>query len=51
MIDLVVIGLLYMTYPDGCQHELFIPAEAKALPRQGASALVCVVIHSLPAAL
>jgi len=35
-IDLVVIGLLYMAYPG----TNFIPAEAKALPREGASALV-----------
>jgi len=40
-LDLVVIGLLYMAYPDGCRHKIFIPAEAKALPREGASALVC----------
>ncbi len=25
-IDLVVIGLLYMAYPDGCQHKLNLPA-------------------------
>ena len=29
-IDLVVIGLLSMAYPDDCRHNL-IPAEAKAL--------------------
>ncbi len=28
-----------MAYPDGCRHK-FIPAEAKALPREGALALV-----------
>ncbi len=42
-IDLVMIGLLYMAYPDGCQHTIFIPAEAKALPHEGASALVCCI--------
>jgi len=39
-LDLVLIGLLYKAYPDGCQHRFTNPAEAKALPRQGASALV-----------
>ena len=39
-IDLVMIGLLYMAYPNGCQHTIFIPAEAKAVPHQGASLLV-----------
>ena len=39
-IDLVMIGLLYMAYPNGCQHTIFIPAEAKAVPYQGASLLV-----------
>ena len=38
--NLVLIGLLYKAYPDGCQHRFTNPAEAKALPRQGASALV-----------
>ncbi len=33
----VVIGLLYMAYPDGCQHKLH---SCRALPREGASALV-----------
>ncbi len=50
-IDSVVIGLLYITYPNGCRHRLFIPARATTLPLEGASALVCVVIHLLPAAL
>ncbi len=33
--DLVVSGLWYMAYSDGCRHKLFIPAKAKALPREG----------------
>ena len=46
--NLVVIGLMYMAY------QIFIPAEAKALPHEGALALVpthhcmlgvCVVDH------
>ena len=37
MIDLFVFGLLYVTYPDGCQQKLCIPAEAEALPCEGAS--------------
>ena len=31
--DLVVIGLLYMAYPDGCRPRFTFPAEAKAPPR------------------
>ena len=38
--EFVLIGLLYMTYPNGCQHRCTSPAEAKALPREGTSALV-----------
>ena len=34
-----MIGLLYKAYPDGCQHK-FTDPEAKALPREGALALV-----------
>ena len=41
-IDSVEIGLLYMASPHGCRHSLFIPAEAKALPHEGALALVCM---------
>jgi len=33
-------GLLYTAHPNGCRHKLYIPAEAKALPREGASALM-----------
>ena len=40
-IDLVVIGLLYMAYPNGYQHTMFIPAKAKALPHEWALAHVC----------
>ncbi len=36
----VVIGLMYMAYPDGCRHKIFIPAEDKALPHDRASTLV-----------
>ena len=40
--DLVMIGLLYIAYPDGCWHKHThdILAEAKALPCEGASVLV-----------
>jgi len=31
--SLVVIGLVYKAYPDGCI--VYIPAKAKALPREG----------------
>ncbi len=37
---LVMVGLLYMAYPDGCRHDIYIPAEAKALPHEGSSTLV-----------
>ena len=37
---LVVSGLLCMAYPNGCRHKIFIPAEAKAIPHEGAWALV-----------
>jgi len=40
-----VFGLVYMAYPDGCQHEIFISAVAKALPHEEASALACVHLH------
>ncbi len=40
LLRLVMVGLLYMAYPNGCWHEIFIPAKAKALPCEGASALV-----------
>ncbi len=43
----VLIGLLYKAYPDGCQHRFTSPAEAKALPHEGASALVVCVLHQL----
>ena len=33
-------------YPDGCQHRFASPAEAKALPREGASALVTCAKHA-----
>lgn len=39
-IDLVMIGLLYMAYPNGCQHINFIPVETKAVPHQGSLLLV-----------
>ncbi len=40
-------GLVYMAYPNGCWHKSFIPAEAKALPHEGASAFViCCAVHS-----
>ena len=35
-----MIGLLYIAYPDGCWLRFFIPAEARALPHEGTSALV-----------
>jgi len=35
-----VIGLFHMTYPDGRWRQIQIPAEAKALPHEGALALV-----------
>ena len=34
-------------YPNGCQHRFTSPAEAKALPHEGASALVKVGNHHL----
>ncbi len=43
IISLVVIGLVYKAYADGCRHE-YIPAMAKALPCEGASALVGVSV-------
>jgi len=30
--DLVVIGRVYVVYPNGCRHERFIPAKARAHP-------------------
>jgi hypothetical protein len=36
----VLIGLLHKVYPNGCQHRSTNPVEAKALPHEGASALV-----------
>ncbi len=33
-------GLLYKASPDGCRHKFTKPAETKALPHEGASALV-----------
>ncbi len=36
-----------MAYPDGCRHKIFIPAEAKALPREGALALVNLLCQLL----
>ncbi len=47
-----MIGLMYMAYPNGCRHEIFVPAEAKALLHEGASVLVnllqpsCLAAHS-----
>ena len=32
IVDLVVVGLLYMAYPTGCGYQSTFPAEAKALP-------------------
>ena len=43
----VVNGSSYMAYPDVCWHETFIPVEAKALPREGASALVNMLCQLL----
>ena len=40
--DVVLIGLVYKAYPDGCQQRCTNPAEAKALPHEGALALVNV---------
>ncbi len=42
LINLVLIGLLYQAYPDGCQYRFTNLAEAKALTREGASALVMI---------
>ena len=42
-----MIGLLYKAYPDGCQHRVMNPAQAKALPREGASALIIAVVQSV----
>ncbi len=36
----VVIGLLYMAYPDGCRHNMIIPVEDEALIYEGALAFV-----------
>ncbi len=42
----VMVGLLYVAHPAGCQHKSFIPAEAKVPPREGALALViCCAVH------
>ncbi len=51
MIGSFVFGLLCVTYPDGCRQKVCTPSKAKALPCEGALALVCAVIHLLPAAL
>ena len=40
-------GSSYMAYPDVCWHGSFIPAEAKALPREGALALVSLLCQLL----
>jgi len=36
--SVVETGLMYMAYPDSCWHKISIPAEAEALPHEGASA-------------
>ena len=36
----IVVGLFHKAQPDGCQHIFAHPAETKALPHEGASALV-----------
>ncbi len=35
-----------MAYVNGCRHDFFVRAEAKALPHAGASALVCAGQHA-----
>jgi hypothetical protein len=48
MYSLVVISLVYKAYPNDCRYLLYIPAKAKALPREGAPALVLTTpIHAL----
>ena len=42
---LVLTGLLYKAYPNACQHRFTSPAEAKALPCEGALALVIEQAH------
>ncbi len=37
---LVLLGLLYKAQPKGCQHRFTDPAETKALPHEGALALL-----------
>jgi len=37
-----VIGIFYKASPNGCRHKFTNPVEAKALPHEGASALVRV---------
>ena len=35
-----MIGMIVPAYPNGCQHRFTSPAEAKALPHEGPSAVV-----------
>ncbi len=41
---------MYMAYPNGCRHKNFVPAETKALPHEGESALVNLLQPSCLAA-
>ncbi len=50
LLDLVVIGRLYMAYLDGC-WQVYIPAKAKALAHEGASALVSMYPSAASASL
>ena len=40
----VLIGLLYIAYPDGCRHNVFVPAEAKVLPSALVLATICALL-------
>ena len=47
-VGLILIGLLYKACPNGWQRRCTNPAEAQALPREGASALVILPCAHAP---